>query len=287
MQELDLIKSEIQKVKNIIFSETKYNNKPIDDDIKRYLCAPAKNLRIALCILFSKSHFEKTDEKIYYCAAAIELTHNASLLHDDVIDEAETRRSQISFNKKTNSKTAILTGDLLIAKTMMLLNKISNKNIYHAFAETFNNMAFGEVLEYYSRYKLNTLEEYYKKNTYKTGELFKLAASIPFIINNEPQKAEFARNFAKHYANAFQIRDDIVNYFGLKDNKPTKTDNQQGIYTLPDIIKTQNNSANLYEESCKILEHQVNLSMDSLDFLNESKYKKAILSLCHNLLKGI
>lgn len=256
-------------------------------DIEPLFKAPSKNLRAKLGILFQKAVFGELNDTIIKALSAIELAHNASLLHDDVIDEAEIRRNQPTLNETTNAKIAILAGDWIISQIMLILNDINNHELYENFANAIKIMSLGEIEQFYNKYKVPTIEQYYKKNEAKTGQLFKLAVIAPFILNEQKNNIDNAISFAKNFSNAFQIKDDIRNYFAKDNDKPVKNDEEQGIYTLPIILKNNTTNENLYEECCKILKHQVNLSIESLEFIEDNKYKKLIIELCNDLLRNI
>lgn len=276
---------QILKEKIKVYFQDIPNN--FQSDIENYFNAPSKYLRTKLLCLSQLGLKQDINETILNLAVAIEFAHNASLLHDDVIDDAKIRRTLPSFNVKTSAKIAILTGDWIIAQIMKILNEINNQEIYTLFTQAISNMSLGEIEQFYNKFKMPTLEEYYKKNLQKTGELFKIAIISPLILNNKTENLKTAIKFANIYANAFQINDDIKNYFNKSKDKPNKTDEQQGIFTLPLILKEQNKNANLYEECCKILEHQVKLAIENLDFVEDNTVKETMISICKKLLEDV
>lgn len=283
----DILNIEIKKIKAM--SENYFLDIPqeFQSDIISYFSAPSKYLRSKLLILSQFGLQQNISETTIKLAIAIEFAHNASLLHDDVIDEAKIRRTAPSFNIKTSPKIAILAGDWVIAQILKILNEINNQEINLLFANAISNMSIGEIYQFYNKFKTPTLEEYYYKNYQKTGELFKIAIIAPLILSKNYAKIEPAQNFVKYFSNAFQINDDIKNYFNKSSDKPTQTDEKQGIYTLPIILKANNKNANLYEECCQILEHQVKLAIESLDFVEDNRVRKTIISLCENLLEDV
>lgn len=281
----NIIDNQIRNLKENFKSYFKYIHQNFKHDIELYFDAPSKYIRTRFLLLSQLGIKKEINEVILNLATAIEFAHNASLLHDDVIDESKIRRNLPSFNQKTSNKIAILCGDWLISQTMKILNEINNKELYTLFSNAISNMSLGEIEQLYNRYKLPTLKEYYQKNFKKTGELFKIAILSPLILNNKTQNIKIAEHFAKYYANAFQINDDIKNYFNKSQDKPNQTDEKQGIYTLPTIIKKNNPNTNLYEECCKILEHQVKLAIENLDFIEDDEVKSIMISMCENLLE--
>ena len=200
------------------------------------------------------------------------------------MDDAKSRRNNISYNEKFGVKPAILAGDWLLSKVLSILNEIEELEIYKMFSNAIQNMTEGELVQYYGKYTVPTLEEYFEKNYKKTGQLYTIASVAPLILSKEYGHIDSLKQFAKYFSNAFQIADDLSDYFVKTEDKTGCSDVEQGIYTLPEIIKINYNDKDLYEECCKILKHQVNLSLECLSFIEENEYKEAIILLCKSLL---
>ena len=138
---IKLVSEDLSTVKNLILSSLNSEIVSFDKAMNFYLKAPSKLLRPIMCNKKKKALYGEVNDKILYISSAIELAHNASLLHDDVIDDALMRRNINSFNEKFGSKSAILAGDWLVSQVMFFLNKVGNNKLYELFAEAIKKMA--------------------------------------------------------------------------------------------------------------------------------------------------
>lgn len=270
-----LVEYDIKKVENELIEEI--NLSPfIDDILKNFLTRKTKRIRPLLSFLYLKASDKEINEKQYSFQTVIETIHNASLIHDDVIDESSTRRGEKTLNLCFNNKTAILTGDYLLSNALKKLNALSHPEIITMCAETLGNMCQGEVNQYFNKFKFTTIEEYIKKTEQKTAKLFQTALNGAMLIADSTelkQTDEFARNFGI----AFQIRDDLLNILENSNLKPSHNDIENGIYNAPAIFSGDlSNIDKGIEKTKSLLNNYVIKAKSALTDLDDNKYKTAI-----------
>ncbi|MBD3220367.1 hypothetical protein GF314_03915 [bacterium] len=173
-------------------------------------------------------------------AAAVELVHTATLVHDDFIDDAETRRGQPAVNKKYGPATALIMGDLLYTRALQHLARLDLVTPYRLMTDAAVHMSEAEMLQAQTRYSLEVDEETYLRIIYqKTASLIECACRIgaSFLPDAGDIDAVF-RQFGCQTGLVFQITDDIFDYLGdpRRLGKPTGCDWSEGRITLPLIV---------------------------------------------------
>jgi len=170
-------------------------------------------------------------------STVFEYIHVASLLHDDVLDNAETRRNKPSVNNKWGNHLAILEGDFLYSKSIITALSVENFRFLKKLAIATNNMVEGQLMEMANTNNLNlTQEEYIKIIEKKTAALLSAACGCGAIIADAGDKAEKALSeFGLYLGIAFQLIDDILDYISSEDifGKPVGKDLKEGKVTLP------------------------------------------------------
>lgn len=262
----------------------------LSSDLETFLTRGSKKIRSALVFLISRAlGVNITDEQIYI-ANAVELTHNASIMHDDVIDKAESRRKQKSFNSVYDNFVSIIAGDFLLTLSLDYVVKLNNINIMKMFLDTLKTLCIGEIEQHFCKNEIFELNDYIKKSYEKTGKLFETAVCAAAIINNS--ESNFLRNFSVNFGIAFQLRDDYNNIY----KQETSTDINDGIYTAPVIFAAQDYPQIADYEPSKILEivkekkyelkmqdlikQYTKKAIENLDFIEENEYKNTIIELC-------
>ena len=246
----------------------------IDEKILEFLNSPSKHIRPLISFLYLKALNFNIDETQIVYQSAIELVHNASLIHDDVIDESDTRRGKNSLNKDLGNKLAVISGDFLLSKALEKIISINSIELVDLFCQTLKNMTLGEINQYKSRFEIPNIEDYLKKTEYKTADLFILSLKGSLKIAKVQENSDFAKNFGM----AFQIRDDLVNA------KTSKTDFEGGIYTAPVIFSGGIEiSQNGLEKTRDLLNNYIEKAEKSIEFMMESVYKEALLNLVRGL----
>ncbi len=209
------------------------------------IASPGKRLRTAITLLSGKLNTYRFD-KLLPLSVAYEMVHLASLIHDDIVDEAKTRRGNPTVNALWGDKIAILLGDYYFAKTSGLVADIDDNRIDHLFAETVATVSEGTIMEMMTAGRIDlTVETYYEKIRHKTACLI-AACSKGGAIVSEASDDEITQlhEYGMSLGIAFQIIDDILDYTENQATigKPAGNDLRQGMVTLPLIYALQEQS---------------------------------------------
>ena len=202
-----------------------------------------KRIRPAICILVAKA-FGYSGDDLIRLASSIELLHTATLIHDDVVDESQMRRGKESIQKKWDNAHGVLVGDFVYSKAFQLMASFDNPNIIRALANATNRISEGEVLQLSLKNQDQLTErQYFEIIDRKTAELFKVSSVTAGILSdcNESQLNSLAQ-FSTSLGIAFQIQDDILDYYGDENltGKKVGKDYEEGKFTLPIIIALRN-----------------------------------------------
>ncbi len=196
-----------------------------------------KRMRPILMLLMAKNYGGVT-EATQYAAVGLELLHTASLVHDDVVDESEERRGQMSVNASYNNKVAVLVGDYILSTSLLNVSLTHNEIIVQRLARLGQTLSNGEILQLTNTSQDGLSEDiYYQVIERKTAALFEACAAIGAIsAGQDPDDVEAAVKFGQNIGIIFQIRDDIFDYYDSKEiGKPTGNDMAEGKLTLPVI----------------------------------------------------
>ena len=196
-----------------------------------------KRMRPMLMLLVAKA-FGRVSEVTQHAAIGLELLHTASLVHDDVVDESGERRGQASVNAFYDNKVAVLVGDYILSTALLHVSFTSSDCIVSGLAELGRTLSDGEILQLENISNQTISEEaYYEVIKRKTAALFEACTEIGALsVGASKDDVEQARLFGLHLGMAFQIRDDIFDYYESNDiGKPTGNDMAEGKLTLPVI----------------------------------------------------
>ena len=211
------------------------------DRIMRYIVKrKGKQLRPMFVLLSGKLGGE-LNESTYRAASLVELLHTASLVHDDVVDDSLERRGFFSLNALWKNKIAVLVGDYLLMKALLLALNNKEYEILETLAEAVKVMSEGELLQFEKSRKLNFDENvYYEIIKGKTASLLSSAcASGACTTFKDPKAVEQLKMFGEKVGMAFQIKDDLFDYGSEDIGKPTGNDIKEKKLTLP-LIYTLN-----------------------------------------------
>lgn len=279
-KDLDLVNYEIKSLLS-------KNNTELNEDMSSFLFSKSKRLRPLVLFLIKDALNAPDNDNIIKLAAALELLHSATLLHDDIIDDAKLRRLKPTINHRYNSKMAVLSGDYLLSLSLKLLCDIGLPEIFRYFSENTLNVCRGEINQFFNREKLVTIEEYLEKSKNKTSSLFMAGAkSLIYLINEKMQKIpdniqKAFLDYILSFSLAFQIYDDIEN-FQNENTEKISSDAENGIYTLPYLyISQQNHSCDIINFKNEKLNKE--LYNDALNFSKE--YLNNTLDKAKNSLK--
>ncbi len=181
------------------------------------LAAGGKRLRPTLTLLAAQV-FDGVEQKVLPAALALEVFHNFTLLHDDVMDNAETRRGRQCVHRKWNTSTAILSGDVMLIEAYRLLEDIEPKHlpaVHHLFTRMAREICEGQQYDMDFERKEVTMDEYMHMIRLKTAVLFANALQIGALLSDAPTNAQNALyEYGIHLGLAFQIEDDYLDCFG-------------------------------------------------------------------------
>lgn len=220
---------------------------------------PGKMLRPACVMLFGAfgPDADQKHDELQKIATSIETLHNATLIHDDIIDESSMRHGRPSIQTKYGKHIAVYAGDYLVALSLTLLSE-NAQNLHSVIADgkTMQNILVGETEQYNNAYNIDISEkEYLDQIKGKTGVLFGLACFIgAYESGTKVTKALKAKKFGEYLGQAFQLRDDILDYTTTSSTfkKPVLLDVKDGIYSGPLIFALQNDDNNHLHELVKM-----------------------------------
>jgi len=184
----------------------------------------------------------KVNERTYRGAAVIELIHTASLVHDDVVDDSNLRRGFFSVNALWKNKIAVLVGDFMLSKGMLLCIENEDFDLLKIISVAVREISEGELLQIEKARKLDITEEvYYNIIRQKTATLLAACCAMGArTVQDDDQIVEKMRLFGEYIGMAFQIKDDLFDYGETAIGKPTGIDIKEQKMTLP-LIYTLNN----------------------------------------------
>lgn len=293
---ISCIQSDFSELDKNLHSILDKNSNYLTPKLFGYLFSSSKRIRSTLVFLLTRALNKKIGSYQLKIASATELIHNATLIHDDIIDDSPLRRDNITLNYEFDSKLAVIAGDFLLSLALNELLETNDTKPIGIFTESLKQICSGEITQYFEKNKIISIEEYIEKSKRKTAMLFKsaLVSSVSDIDNFAFLKnvEEFAINFGI----AFQIRDDLINVMNIDNSKPFQDDIQNGIYTAPVIYLVKDNPNILHNSSEEIIlkikksdsidktkwlmQKHINLAIDSIDFLEDNLYKQSIIKLC-------
>ncbi len=255
-----IIQNEIETVIQTIID--KFKDPFIDKTLIDFITKGSKFIRSSLAILYLKSQGIEISEKVYKILAVTEIIHNASLLHDDVIDDAYTRRGNIVLAKKFNPKLSILAGDYLLSYAIEKLLVLKDFYIIELFKSCTTKMTKAEILQYFLRGNLPSKSEYLQICKGKTACLFStLLESCAYLSNLDINKAN---KFGTIFGIYFQIKNDL-------NNDSANIDKKNGIFTANEVLGI--------EKTCNLLDNykeEMRLIINDFPF---NEYKKVLEDL--------
>lgn len=236
LQEMDLFESK--------FSEAMATKVPLLNRITGYIVRrKGKQMRPMFVFLVAKMvSGGKFEERTYRGAAIIELIHTATLVHDDVVDDSNRRRGFFSINALWKNKIAVLVGDFLLSKGLLLSIDNNDFDILKLISTAVREMSEGELLQIEKARNLDITEAvYFEIIRQKTATLIAACCGIGAAsVGSSEEEVEKMRLFGEYIGIAFQIKDDLFDYSEAKIGKPTGIDIKEQKMTLP-LIYTLNN----------------------------------------------
>ena len=211
----NLLKSSLKRVEREISKNIKDEEKLITLTAGHLIKAKGKKIRPLLTLLVSKMLNYKGNADVTL-AVCIEFIHNATLLHDDVIDTGKIRRGKLSANQIWGNKVSVLVGDYLLSRAFKLMVKNKSLKLLEILSQTSLILARGQIQDVGNNQNVNLTEKKYLSIIdAKTAELFRISCFLPTIITNQNKKTQKIFNdFGFNFGMAFQLSDDVLDYFG-------------------------------------------------------------------------
>ncbi|UCC63351.1 MAG: polyprenyl synthetase family protein [Anaerolineae bacterium] len=235
---LSLVNEDLALVESKMREAPHENIEPLATALDVILSSGGKRLRPALALLASRL-YRPPGDKVVSLAAAVEMLHTATLVHDDLIDNALLRRGNPTLNAVWSPGATILTGDFLFAWAASLAAQTENVRVMKVFAQTLMVICSGELRQLFRRpWREQTREDYDRRIYAKTASLFAAATeSAAVLVSALEPEVQALRVYGQQLGMAFQIVDDVLDFVGSSKEmgKPVGSDMRQGIVTLPTL----------------------------------------------------
>lgn len=259
------ISPELKMLNERIVGALSTSNKLMNEVVETYLKTKGKQIRPILVMLSAKM-FGTIDENVISAAAAVEMLHNASLIHDDVIDETKERRNNPTINCIWDNHIAVLVGDYFVSAALQQAISTQDTRIIAALSQLGAILSLGEIDQIYNAQSHVLSEEaYFNVIKAKTASLFVACVAMGgYAVKASDDEIEKLKQFTNLLGLCFQIRDDVFDYFeDKKVGKPTGNDLREGKITLPLLHVLLNESLPLHEEMLA-LSHKDNLTTEEI-----------------------
>lgn len=244
---------------NTFFRDAMRSKVGLVDLIARYIVRQkGKRVRPILVFLSAKA-CGAVNESSFRAATLVEILHTATLIHDDVVDDADTRRGLASINAVWKNKVAVLMGDYLLSRGLLLALESNDHFFLQRTSDAVKRMSEGELLQIQKSRQLNIDEATYLKIiSDKTASLLSTCTEIGAASTTEdPERRNHMRNYGEHVGMAFQIRDDLLDYLGRRSviGKPTGIDLKEKKLTLPLIHSLSKTSRGEAKQALRIIKN--------------------------------
>ncbi|MGM0541558.1 MAG: octaprenyl diphosphate synthase [Pseudomonadota bacterium] len=304
-----LIQNDIEAVNQLIIDRLS-SDVVLINQIGHYIInSGGKRLRPLLVLLSARAcGYQGTDHHLM--AAVIEFIHTSTLLHDDVVDESDTRRGNKTANEVWGNAASVLVGDFLYSRSFEMMIEPGQIRIMQVMSEATNVIAEGEVLQLLNCHNADTSKERYMEVIHrKTAKLFEAATQMGPILANQPELESAFIAYGRHLGAAFQLIDDVLDYTAdeselgknigddLAEGKPTlpliyslengseaeksiirRAIESEGIALLSEVTEIIKNSGAI-DYANKIAQNEAKLAKEALSPLAESDFKRALNAL--------
>lgn len=232
---LDMVQEDIRRVEERMYAQADRHHPELQAAINHLVISGGKRVRPALALLVGEM-LRGDKDYIITLAAAIEMLHTATLVHDDLIDGSLLRRGIPTLNAQWTPGATVLTGDFIFASAARLAAETNSVSVMRLFAETLAIIVNGEITQMFRSHGLASREDYYERIYAKTASMFELATGAAAMLSPvDERKVTALRKFGYEIGMAFQIVDDILDFTGdqVRVGKPVANDLRQGLITLP------------------------------------------------------
>jgi geranylgeranyl pyrophosphate synthase len=310
-QDLERVKSKLCS-----FSPVGITDFPDSTKMLGQILGGGKLLR-PLLVLHSGNFYNYRPEKLLFMATSAEMLHVATLVHDDAIDKADTRRGKPTINSIWGANKAIVLGDYLFACAAEFAAETESIRAVKLFAGALASISTGELRQSFSAFNMNQrFDQYIKRIIGKTASLFAMATETGAVLSDAPEESvHILKEYGMNLGIAFQIMDDVLDFIGTEQElgKPVASDLLQGTITLPSLKIIQQNPndnpvSRLFEgvgnaadniteaialvKNTSILDECIQTALEyswtackNLDSLPESPSKESLFALADSMVK--
>lgn len=277
-EEFETLQNSLNDVKDLINKTIDSSNEPFRNSVLEAFDGKAKMIRPAMTLICANYGDNDRDETLKV-AAAMEMLHVASLVHDDIIDDAKTRRGNPSIQAKYGKDYAVIMGDYLFAKSFSLIFETNRLDSIKMAGDSVVKMTFGEIDQYFEKRDLDlSIDKYLTVISGKTAALFAMNCFIGANVGNLAlDVCEKFKRFGETLGLAFQIQDDLLDFEASNTTKDQFHDIESGIYTLPLIIAASE-SKTLYD-----LLISRNIKQNDYDFIKDEVVRTNALAKAYEM----
>lgn len=256
------------------FAASLKSNVALIDIITRYILKQKGKKIRPILVLLSAKLCGKVNSRTYIAANLVELLHTATLIHDDVVDEAKTRRGLASINAVWKNKASVLIGDYLLSKGLLISLENDEFEFLKTTSEAVKRMSEGELLQIQKARNFDTTEEtYFKVISNKTASLIKTCCKLGALSTTDNMThVNRISAYGEYTGIAFQLRDDLLDYTGRKSKlgKAIGNDIKERKFTLPLIISLKNAPRKNSGDIMKLIKSNSGKKFESVyHFVNE------------------
>ncbi|MGD8632600.1 MAG: polyprenyl synthetase family protein [Anaerolineales bacterium] len=234
----DLAQPQLEAVEAQMLLSFDGHHPSLEDALSHLLSSGGKRIRPTIAILAGKMLDVNMDHLIMH-AAAIEMLHTATLVHDDLIDGSLLRRGIPTLNARWSAGATVLTGDYIFARAAHLAAQTGSLALMEAFAQTLMTIVNGEITQLFEVNSSDLVNSYFDRIYAKTASLFEVSTlGVALIGDCDEDTVETMHDFGYNIGLAFQIVDDILDFTGDQESvgKPVGSDLRQGLLTLPTLL---------------------------------------------------
>ncbi|MCT6889936.1 MAG: polyprenyl synthetase family protein [Lactobacillus sp.] len=266
------LEKELKQVQTAIQKNITTPKGQLGEAVRYTFSVTGKQLRPSFVLLFGEMGSSNKEQKLINIAGSIEILHNATLIHDDIIDNSNVRRGRPSVQAKYGKTIALYAGDYLFALSLQLLSentsKITNLRIN---GNTMQKILSGETKQFGNEYNTAiTEEEYLEQIRGKTASLFSYACYIGALEGGLSKRlARYAEKVGLLFGQAFQLRDDILDYTATTNEikKPVLADVVNGVYTGPLIFALKKDDTGKLKRLVEVGKDLNSAQLEQIDFL--------------------
>lgn len=265
----DLISSDLERLQKIIKQSLSSNSPLLNKIVDKYLETKGKQIRPIIVVLSAKFFGAEVSDGVLCGAASVELLHNASLIHDDVIDETKQRRGHDTINNTWDNHIAVLVGDFFVSNALACAIRTNDFRVISTISELGKELSTGEI-DQIDVAKHHSIDEqtYFSIINKKTASLFQSCVKVGgYSVGASDIDIANLSKFVELLGLSFQIKDDIFDYF--KDDaigKPTGNDLREGKVTLP-LIYALSHTESLRHEEMRRLADSDSLTTEQIETL--------------------